>query len=156
MDYELLVRTALLHKIKFVDHVFSKYRLHEESKTNNNLSFCKDWNLIFSGVLNSFKNSEKLIEKFTELDFYTPQAKKFHVNNNYSSHNIQKAFLYHLQIILHYYYNDLGLKKVKQIAKVIKTTSPSFYKQQRIARINFRSTVMSKYLITLMRNLTRS
>ncbi|MBC7861516.1 MAG: glycosyltransferase [Bacteroidia bacterium] len=155
MDYELLVRAALNYEIVFADELFSRYRLHDESKTNHSLKFCKDWNLVFSRVLNSFEFSEPLKKKFADLGFSEDKTHKYKVNNKFSFHNIEKAFLYHLQIMMHFQYSEMRLEKAKQIAKEIKAISPAFYKQQKVGIINFRSSFLNKYLITLMRNFTR-
>jgi len=37
------------------------------------------------------------------------------VHNKFSFHNIEKAFLYHLQIMMHFQYSEMGLKKAKEI-----------------------------------------
>ena len=154
MDYELLVRTALSYNIQFCDEIFSKYRLHPDSKTNHQLKFSKEWNIIFSRVLNSFDGTEKLIEKFRQLGFYTENQRKYEVNNKFSYYQIEKSFLYHLLITMHIHYDNLELKKVKEISSTIKSVSSTFYKQHQIGSIKLRSTLLKRNLISMMRILT--
>ena len=56
---------------------------------------------------------------------------------------------------MHFNYNELNLTKAKEIASFIKKISPNFYKQKKVGVINFRATILNKYLLTLMRKLTR-
>jgi glycosyltransferase involved in cell wall biosynthesis len=155
MDYELLARAALSYDVLFVNEIFSKYRLHPKSKTNDTLKFCSDWNLVFSSVLNSLGAKEELKKELKELGFYKKTTKIYKVSNKYSQKNIELAVLHHLLIMMHFNYNELNLTKAKEIASSIKKISPNFYKQKKVGVINFRATVLNKYLLTLMRKLTR-
>jgi glycosyltransferase involved in cell wall biosynthesis len=155
MDYELLARIALQSRILYVDHLFSKYRLHPDSKTGNNEKFLKDWNRIFSRVLNSLPGSEKYIESFKELNMYFAPEKKYTVKNTFSPHQIEKAFLYHLLVNLHYHYSDLNKKAVNEISAVLKKISPPFYKQNKIGAVQLKSLLLNRQLINFARNFTR-
>lgn len=155
MDYELLARAALRYEIVFTDHLFSKYRLHAESKTNDALKFCKDWNVVFSRILNSFDFCTDLKKIMKELDIYTDETSKYIVKNHYSPKNIEKALLYHLLTLMHYEYNALRLNRAKRIAKEIKNISLPFYKQQKVGIVSARSSLLNKYLINLARKISR-
>jgi glycosyltransferase involved in cell wall biosynthesis len=156
MDYDLLVRAALTGQVLYINETLSKYRLHAESKTNESLRFCGDWNSVFSRVLNSFSFSDDLKDIFAGLGCYHDKKNSYAVARKFSRHNIQKAFLYHLLILMHFHYNALELKKAKEFASVIRKISPSFYTQQKVGIINFRSSFFNRHLITLMRNITRA
>jgi glycosyltransferase involved in cell wall biosynthesis len=58
MDYDLLARIALNYPIRKVSDIFSRYRLHDESKSvSQNIEFTRDWARTFSRVLHSISHA---------------------------------------------------------------------------------------------------
>ncbi len=153
MDYDLLVRIALNFKIMQTDKVFSKYRLHAESKTNNRSKFAQEWCIVFSKVLRSLPNSERAIEILQNVNLYDKAFDKYTITK--FPKNINLSLLYFLNIQMHYYYEELQLKKASQLASLIKQIDISFYEKEKVKRIFSKSNYLHPIVISLFRNFTR-
>ncbi len=153
MDYDLLVRIALNFEILQTNEVFSKYRIHSESKTKKGINFAKDWSIVFSKVLRSVPKSEHLIKALENINLYNSAIDKYAVTK--LPENIKLSFLYFLNIQMHYYYEALELKKASQLASLIKDLNIDFYKSEKVKQISSKSNYLNPALITLLRNFTR-
>jgi len=153
MDYDLLVRIALNHKILPVDTLFAKYRIHTESKTNDHLLFCKDWQKIFSKVLRTIKASNKHITLLQSLDFYTAGPDTYTCSKSYSTKEITLITCHFLLIQFHYYYQALDLNTSKKISSVIKELDVHFYQKHGLQKEAIKTHLLGKKGITIMRKL---
>ncbi|HEV2915752.1 MAG TPA: glycosyltransferase family 2 protein [Pyrinomonadaceae bacterium] len=156
MDYDLVARIALNYPIRKVEDVFSKYRLHEESKSvAQNIEFTRDWARTFSRVLRSFDFTAELVEHMAALSLYVEGEDCYHVGKSFGREEIRKAFLYFLEFQLYYFYENLDLRRASELARFIKDADPAFYRARSLARIYRRSRPASAALIKLLRNFTR-
>ncbi|MEZ4722846.1 MAG: glycosyltransferase family 2 protein [Flavobacteriales bacterium] len=80
MDYDFFLRIALCGRIQYQDGFpFSEYRIHNESKTNNQkVRFAQEWAAIFSSVLKS-KGANEHIAIWQELGLYSPLTSSYDV-----------------------------------------------------------------------------
>jgi glycosyltransferase involved in cell wall biosynthesis len=157
MDFDLYVR-AYLEGFRFmkVDYLFSKYRIHQSSKSNDDLKFASDWAKIFSSVVRSLNGKEKIIEVLKDANLYVSGENSYHVTKILSAEHLNKSLLYHLYIQAHYHYNALELKRALELSKIIKRTDPLFYKGKKLSVLSFRSRYFPEFLIALLRKLTRN
>ncbi|HYY56588.1 MAG TPA: glycosyltransferase family 2 protein, partial [Pyrinomonadaceae bacterium] len=129
MDYDLLARIALNYRIKKVEDVFSKYRLHEESKSvAQNIEFTRDWAKTFSRLLRSFDFTADLVEYLSKLSLYVEGEDRYNVSKSFEREDIRKAFLYFLEFQLYYFYENLDLRRAEELARFVKGFDPAFYR----------------------------
>jgi glycosyltransferase involved in cell wall biosynthesis len=156
MDYDLLARVALNYRIEKVPDVFSKYRLHEESKSiAQGIRFTTDWAKTFSRVLRSFDFTGEFIESLAELGLYIEGEDRFQVTKSFSREDVRKALLYFLEFQLYYFYENLDPKRARGLTAFIKRFDPAFYQARGLGKIHWRSRVSNRALIKLLRNFTR-
>ncbi len=153
MDYDLLVRIALNYDILQTNDLFSKYRLHSESKTKQGLNFAKEWSIVFSKLLRSIPKTEDAKKALQILNLFDSANDKFEVTKQ--PENIELSLLYFLNTQLHYYYEALELKKTIQIASLIKELDKEFYRKEKIRQIFSKSNYLHPSVINLLRNFTR-
>lgn len=156
MDYDLLARIALNYPVKKVEDTFSRYRLHEESKSvSQNIEFTRDWAKTFSRVLRSFDFTGDLIERLSELGLYVEGSDCYRVTKEFSPADIRRAFLYFLEFQLFYFYENLDLSRAHRLTAFIKRFEPDFYRARGLDKIYWRSRLKSPGAIRLLRRFTR-
>ena len=156
MDYDLLARIALNYPIRKVENVWSRYRLHEESKSvSQGIEFTRDWAKTFSRVLRSFDFTEDFIKSLSALGLYIVGEDSYQVTKSFSREDIRKAFLYFLEFQLYYFYENLDQRRAHQLTGFIKRFDPDFYRARGLSKIHWRSGIPSPRVIRLLRNFTR-
>jgi glycosyltransferase involved in cell wall biosynthesis len=69
MDYDFFLRLTLNGQYKYFDKTWSRYRLHDDSKTETSqLKFATEWNNVFVSLLKSAK-ANKLLEQWSNYGF---------------------------------------------------------------------------------------
>lgn len=127
MDYDLFVRISLCYKTKYINSIWSKYRIHETSKTNQtSISFAIDRQNIMSKVINSFNFTENYKLVLKKLDFYTNIHDYYQVNNKIDEFEIEQVFLLFLKSQAQSYYQIKDLVKVTSIIRSIVKIRPMF------------------------------
>ena len=130
MDYELFSRFRISCEFAKVDFCFSRYRIHDQSKTITSTSkFTDDWILIFNSIcegfelvhiLNSLDKLQLRIAGKTEIkEFFS----RFSIKNNI---NEERLFFYFLSNVLRYDYESSRFKRARTIANELKSVYPSF------------------------------
>lgn len=156
MDYDFVARIALNCEIVKVDGVFSKYRLHESSKSvalSNR--FALDWARVFSRVLRSFEFTASLIESMRELKLYVEGDDRYCVTKKFSLADIDKAFLYFLKFQIGWHYESLDTQAVNRIAGFIKQHAPAFYAEHELRNLHLRARFLGKPAISFLRAFSR-
>jgi glycosyltransferase involved in cell wall biosynthesis len=124
MDYDLFSKFAIISKFQFVDHCFSKYRLHPESKTISSVSkFIDDWSKVYVSILQA-SQFKSMIDTIASLDIKIESNKstlEFFKDNFQSDKVEQERFLYRfLCFVLRYDYESKRFDRAEKIAKYIK------------------------------------
>lgn len=154
MDFELLTRIVLSgKKIKQVNELYSKYRLHDAAKTVDQLSFLEDWSAIFSRTLRSLPQSNELIAHFKTLGLYTNDEQHYPVKCEFSDEFIKEAFCYHLLIQIHTRYQQSDFDRAKIFLHHLKNNFPYFYSRHQLYKINIRIKYFPKPVIRLIRKI---
>lgn len=151
MDFDLVARAFLIGNIKFSDSMWSKYRLHPTSKTNDSLKFADEWAIIFSKVLRSL-NSEYLIKQYESLGLYKDESDLYHVEKAFPPFELERMFCFHLSIQLHTYYHVLNIDKTREIALFLKKQYPAFYKEQKLSNLVLKTNLFNPKLIHFVRS----
>jgi glycosyltransferase involved in cell wall biosynthesis len=156
MDYDLFSCLYLNCAFLSVTDVFSKYRLHQHSKTiGANEGFAKDWQKVFCKIIKSIGSFEEIENGLTELNMWNNDETNYPILKSFKKSFITKSFQYFLYFQLKFYYRDLNLLSVKRISGFIKREFPEFYKEKNIGRFHLISMLpFARYLIPLMRKPT--
>ncbi len=156
MDYDLFARVALNYPLQRVNDLFSKYRLHEESKSvAQAIRFLDDWAKTFSRVLRSFDFTSDLINHLRELKIYVEGDDRYRVTKSFTAADLRLAFLYFLEFQIHYRYDELDLARTQTLVRFVENFDASFYREHELRKIYLRSRIPAAMLIKLMRRFTR-
>ncbi len=153
MDYDLLVRIALNYEILRVDDLFSKYRLHSESKTKNSIEFAKEWSIVFSKLLRSMPDTKWMRDSLKKINLYNEGEDTYRALMPVK--NFTLSYLYFLNVQMHYYYDSLDLKKASEIASLIRETDETFYKNEKVKGVFSKANYLHPAVISILRNFTR-
>jgi glycosyltransferase involved in cell wall biosynthesis len=153
MDYDLFVSLYLNGNFMNVPDVFSKYRLHTTSKTiSTNDGFAEDWQKIFNKVIHSFDDTVEIRTALRQLSMWHGEVDSYTTTKSFEKDFLRKAFYYFLDFQISFYYQDLNISRVRQIAGFVKRASPDFYRERNMKRLYWITFVpMARYLIPLFR-----
>ena len=119
MDYDLYSRLLLVSRFKKTNHMFSKYRFHDESKTVSlTEKFTDDWiqsfvNLIYNLQLKGIRNELAGLGIF---DPYLKKAESFEFSFEKIKPDERKMSYYFLTDIMRADYRTANLKRAKLLA----------------------------------------
>jgi glycosyltransferase involved in cell wall biosynthesis len=154
MDYDLLVRIALNYPILKVDHLFSHYRIHQESKTATSLPFAHDWARVYSKLLRSMKGTDKWIEALEELGLYHKGTEVYSFAYPPEMSVLEQSFCFFIEIQIHYHYDNLELETTKKLLRFLKKHFPGFYQDKKLDVLHIK-TNLGKKGISFFRQFTR-
>ncbi len=156
MDYDLLIRIALHYPILQTDHIFSRYRLHAESKTVKILpSFAEDWSQVFLKFLRSVDGGEKFIRGLREEGILADKTDKYFHHKKFSEEELKTIYCHFLLNQLIIYYEVLNRAQCKKFLSMIRSTDPGFYNKYKLGKINLRIRYFPGILIRVIRKLLR-
>ncbi len=140
MDYDLFGKMALHYNFLSVADVFSKYLLHDSSKTSqSNLPFAKDWQKVFCRVISSIPNAdEKYVSQLKDLGiWHNPEKEKLSKASKEISDKLQeKAFCLFIRIQLFYHYEDNLFAESDKFIQFLKKEYPAYYKAQNLDKLH--------------------
>lgn len=156
MDYELLIRIALKYKILRVDDIFSRYRLHDDSKTvSQQARFGDEWLKIFCRFLLSVKQNYGLTELLRSANVFHDDGVRYEIDRNFTEKELRlitSYFLYYQLVI----YNDLLQKEhCRKLIDLIGTIDTDFYRAHNLKSIEFKIRFIPSPLISFLRKLMR-
>lgn len=125
MDYDLWMRLFLNNKSLKVNKVFSKFRIHESSKTNDNpIGLYIEYQKIVSRFFNSLETTiwkDKLVKSKI---YYNNEDRKYILNRGFTNAELKKIFNIYIQKTIDIEYakrnkktvNSMILKSPKMLA----------------------------------------
>lgn len=156
MDYDLLIRIALHYPIKSVEDIYSRYRLHAESKTIRILpSFAKDWADVFLKFLRSVEGGNKYIQELNAIGICNSDQSKYSHEKNFDPNELKIIFCHFLLNQLIIYYEVFDKKEVKKFLKLINKVDQKFYRKYLLNKINFRLKFVPIWILNKIRMLKR-
>ena len=120
MDYELFARLALVCDFKRVDYCFSRYRIHDESKSGAGfIDFSEEWIKVFNSIAVGLK-LESTLKEMAELDLITdliPATRDFFDSHRprISIDEKMLSFFFISNVFFHMYLTG-RFKKAKNVA----------------------------------------
>jgi glycosyltransferase involved in cell wall biosynthesis len=151
MDYELLVRAFLNGKILYDPHMYSRYRLHVNSKTNQHLAFTREWNFVFAAFLNSFPEGEIWKKTLSENKLLPENTKRYQHHLALDGKALKTITMHHLNVLMHYHYRSGDHATTLRIAKLIQQKDPSFFEKEHLGKIAFRAKYIPPFLLKFFR-----
>jgi len=153
MDYDLLVRAALRYKIIPVEDIFSRYRLHKDSKTTSQIkSFAKEWMQVFSKFIRSVNHGEAYIPMLDTAKLYVSGDDVYVNSRSFTAAEIKLVVLYFLDFMAHLHYHFVETSRTVEIASLIKSLDESFYKRRSLGGISFRAKYFPSAMIRILRS----
>ena len=155
MDFELMVRSILKGcTIKRVDGLLSNYRLHETSKTNEEVKFLNEWTQIVHKIFNSLSNGLEYSQKLEELGLIkNPRQDKFETCVNFKNDELESVFLQHLHFHYHYHYRNLNHSDCNKISDFLKSNYRNHYLNSKYGKFNLRRKFIPDFLFRLKNTL---
>ena len=153
MDYDLLVRAALGYQIIPVDDIFSKYRLHKDSKTTSQFkSFGKEWIKVFSKFIRSVNDSAGYISMLDAANLYVPGDDVYPHSRSFSAGEIKLIVLYFLDFMAHLHYQFLERSKTLEVTSLVRSMDESFYSRRNLGKISYRAKYFPSAMIRILRS----
>lgn len=153
MDFELVVKAVLLgYAFKRSNIVFSRYRLHNQSKSNHDMRFLKEWEVIVTDALAAINGGTVFREKLLALGIGSPIVqKKYNCNINLVNAHFEEIMLEHLHLQYHFHYREGNLTFCLKLSAWLKVNYAAFHKSRQFSKFNFRLKFVPKWLLEIIR-----
>lgn len=153
MDFELVVKLLLNGgKIRRSDEVLSRYRLHESSKSNQNLAFLKEWSSVVANVFHSVSGGKAYLDHMLFLGLLGKENRVIYPNVlQFSKQELEDIFLQHLNLCYHSYYRECNRQMCRKISDFIKAHFFSFYELNNYPKYNNRLKFIPKFVFRFIR-----
>ena len=156
MDYDFFIRMAFECEFKTCDDIFSKYRLHNDSKSVSKLpEFSKEWTQVFSRFLRSVNCPDFLLHQLSNNGYFNSEVSPYSHHKEFNPHQIQKIcglFLFNQLIV---WYNLIDKKRSLELIQLIREIDPSIYDRHQLVRMKWKlilvPTILFKFLRALLR-----
>ncbi len=131
MDYDLYCRLACVCRFLPVKNIFSRYRLHENSKSSAQESmFINDWNKVFINVCRN-AGWEEIVNEISQTNIFEKDLLSFYYPFSFTPDkkilnqaDKKKIVFYHYCYTLKSWYNSGLIENSKNLAKLISEKYP--------------------------------
>ncbi len=156
MDYDYFLRIALEFQVVSVPETWSKYRLHDESKSRTKLpDFCQEWIYVFSKFIHSLNVHDPLLNRMINSGFIIPTKSNFIHTRSFNHSELQTICSYFLYNQFKVWYELLDKKKCELILLLIKEIKPSFYMDFELHRLKNKLNFIPTPIFKLLRSIVR-
>lgn len=154
MDYDFFLRIALNHDFLAVDDIFSKYLLHEDSKSVAfSQRFVKDYTKAFSRLLRSFPFSESMLTELHKFGLYEKGTDSYKVSKIIDEETLKKALLINLKYRLSFYYEDLAITEIRKICSFIRHFDKDYFNRDpEVGAIYMRTRFLGRLPLKVLRS----
>lgn len=161
MDYDLFSRLSLVCEFHYADELFSKYRLHENSKSETSQKgFAEDWKLIFNSIIVGLDLTEtkRELEKTDLICKPDNQSVQFFEHHRRKVQIDQKLLSYYfLSNMIKYDYISSDFQRAKKIAAHLRSYYVEYLRNDAaVELITKRIHRYPEFLIAAMRRIKRS
>lgn len=156
MDFELVARAILLGaKIKRTDKLLSNYRLHKNSKSNQDIKFLEEWAIVVHTIFLSIGNNV-FGQKLEELGLVKNSGlAKFETKIDFNASDIETIFLQHLNLHYHYNYRLYNYNVCVKISSFLKVNYNDVYLSNNYYKYDFRRKFIPKFVFEIVRGLNK-
>lgn len=161
MDYELFARMRMITTFHYVDYFFSRYRLHNDSKSTTAIAkFIGEWIIVFNSIVKGLgltsiisglkeKELDKEIDE-TTFNFFLKHKASYKPDT-------EKLFFYFLVNVIRYDYATEEFTRVRKLGSYLKSHHNEMLRQEpSILKIIRRAFILSPMLLRLARKFKRS
>jgi glycosyltransferase involved in cell wall biosynthesis len=154
MDYDFFLRIFLQGSFQETDEVFSKYLLHDNSKTIKvQAQFAQDWAKVYSKLLRSFSFTTPFIQHMKSLGLYTDGSDTYVVSKTIDYDFIAQSFPYFLRFQIIFYYQFADLQQVRKLTGYLNEMNPEFVFSHNLKSVYWRSRMLPGFLLKMLRKL---
>jgi glycosyltransferase involved in cell wall biosynthesis len=153
MDFDLLARIALNYRIDRSTEIFSRYRIHSVSKSNNAMGFIGDWNIVFSRILRSVPGTSVMIDQLKKLGLYIDQQVTYRVPSTFDKSLIDQAYYHFLRAQAQMYYIAGDSTISLRLFNIIRKERPDLYKRESLGGLHLRSFLFRPALLKFLRSI---
>lgn len=153
MDFELVAKAVLMgYKIQRVEGIFSRYRLHKDSKSASDLPFASEWALVLNTIFLSVNGGTHYASILKEL-FNIQQAaiEPYRCNVKFTKKELEEVFLEHLHLQYHVHYRVHDKRVCKKISDYLRANHLLYYKSRNFARYDTRLIFFPRGILKLIR-----
>ncbi len=153
MDFELVVKLLLNGgRIRRSDELLSRYRLHESSKSNQNLAFLKEWSFVVANVFQSVSGGKPYLDHMRSLELIGNEKRvSYPYVLQLSEQELEDILLQHLHLCYHSYYRECNGTMCRKISGFIKASFFSFYALNNYGKYNNRLKFIPKFVFRFIR-----
>jgi hypothetical protein len=153
MDFELVLKLLLNGgSIRRTDELLSRYRLHESSKSNQNLAFLKEWSSVVANVLYTMPAGRIYLDYLVSLGLAAKEKRLAYPHVlHFGEKELEDIFLQHLHLCYHSYYREVDRAMCEKISGFIKAHFPSFYTLNNYRKYNNRLKFIPKFVFRFIR-----
>ncbi len=153
MDFELVAKAVLLgNKIQRVEVVFSRYRLHKDSKSASDLPFAKEWAQVLYTIFLSIPGGAHFASELQSvLAIGSKVARLYNCEYNFTEKELEAVFLEHLHLQYHVHYRVHDKMMCKKISMYLKANHPHYFKSRDFSRYNTRLIFFPRGILNVIR-----
>ncbi len=154
MDFDLTVRAYLNGKIAYTPYLFSKYRIHAASKTNNAIHFVREWREVFSRFINTFPNLSFWLEILISEGFHTGTTFHYSPSISLKNSDFEHILYNHLFKCAHMLYQAGEVQETLKYIRLFEKLLPDEYNASRLNMLKFK-TLINPHLRNIFKKLIR-
>lgn len=153
MDFELIVKFILAGFTPMLtSKLLSRYRMHAQSKSNNDMAFLKEWTIVFINLLHSVDGGQVFINKLNQLNIGSVEPLNIYGHSIVlSGQQLEDVFLKHLNLHFHYNYRAFNYADCKRISDFLKKYYLQFYIEKQYKKFMLRLKFVPKFIFSLLR-----
>ena len=161
MDYDLFSRMVMICDFKFVDICFSRYRLHDESKSTKSIAkFIEEWIIIFNSIVKGLK-IERILQALEKNHLNSkPDDSIYRIFSELKSVKAigQERMLYNFLVnVVRYDYASANFRRVRNVGRTLTNEFGDFLRAEpSITKIIRRSYFLPPLLIKVARKVKRA
>ncbi len=160
MDYELFSRLKMISDFQYVDFFFSRYRLHDKSKSTTAIAkFIDEWIFIFNSIVDGLE-IEPIKKVLQELNLkVAPDINLMKYFGNFKSLKLDndRMLYYFLLNVIRYDYATEKFDRVRKTGTYVKNNLNSYLKNEpSLIKILKRTQILPPALLRVARNFKRS
>ena len=144
MDYDLFSRLIMVSDFKYIDYQFSRYRLHDESKSTIAIAkFIEEWIIIFNSISEGLK-LEKIIQVLEKNKLRTKTDTStlhfFSELKTIKKIDYEKMLFYFLVNVIRYDYVSENFNRVRKIGIYVSNEFGDYLKSEPLIKKIIRRT----------------
>lgn len=154
MDFDLTVRAYLNGKIAYTPYLFSKYRIHAASKTNDIIYFVREWREVLSRFINTFPGLSLWLKLLTSEGFHTGTTLRYSPSASMKIPDFEPILFNHLCKCAHMLYQAGEDKESLRYIRLLEKLLPEKYNSSRLSMLKLK-TLINPQLRTIYKKFIR-